>query len=253
MFPSLKDKLVLVTGGERGIGKAIAEKFVEAGSRVAIVGIDQDNGKKTAEELGEKAKFYYADISKEEEVKRLVNEVEEKQGKVEILVNNAGIHREGNLETTSYEDWRRVLNVNLDGVFLISKYFITEHMKPQKRGVIVNIGSEAGIDAFKNQVAYNVSKAAVIHLTKSIAVDFAKDGIRANAVCPGTTYTPLVEEILEKAENPEEVRKSLESIRPLNRLGKPDEIAYAVLSLAADELGYATGAVLSIDGGSTAQ
>jgi len=182
-------------------------------------------------------------------VKRLINEVEEKQEKVEILVNNAGIHKEGNLETTSYEDWRRVLNVNLDGVFLISKYFITKHMKPKKRGVIVNIGSEAGIDAFKNQVAYNVSKAAVIHLTKS----FAKDGIRANAVCPGTTYTPLVEEILEKAENPEEMRKFLESIRPLNRLGEPDEIAYAVLSLAADELGYATGAVLSIDGGLTAQ
>lgn len=253
MFKSLEGKLVLVTGGERGIGKAIAEKFVEAGSTVAIVGIDRDNGEKTAEELGRKAEFYYADVSNEKEVKELTKEVKEKQGIVEILVNNAGIHREGDLETTSYEDWRRVLTVNLDGVFLISKYFLTEHMKPEGRGVIVNIGSEAGIDAFENQVAYNVSKAAVIHLTKSIAVDFAEDGIRANAVCPGTTYTPLVEQVLEEAENPEETREFLESIRPLDRLGEPDEIASAVISLAADELGYATGAILSIDGGSTAQ
>lgn len=253
MFPSLKDKLVLVTGGERGIGKAIAQKFIEAGAKVAIAGIDVEKGKKTAVELGERAMFYYADVSKEEDVKRLVEEVKEKQGYVDILVNNAGIHMEGNLETGSYKDWRNVLSVNLDGVFLVSKYFLTEHMKPRKRGVIINIGSEAGIVAFKNQVAYNVSKAAVIHLTRSIAIDHAKDGIRANAVCPGTTYTPLVEKILERAENPEEVRKYWESLRPLGRLGRPEEIAYAVLCMAADELGYATGAVLCIDGGSTAQ
>lgn len=253
LFDSLKDKLALVTGGEMGIGKSIAKKFVQAGARVAIVGIDNESGRETADELGSKVKFYSADVSKEKEVKDLPQKVEKKQGKVDIVVNNAGILREGDVETTSYEDWQKVLKVNLDGVFLISKYFITEHLKSKEKSVIVNIGSEAGIDAFKNQVAYNVSKAGVIHLTKSIAVDFAEEGIRANVICPGTTYTPMVEKAIERADDPEVKREEFESIRPLRRLGDPEEIATAVLSLASNELGYATGSVLSIDGGSTAE
>lgn len=243
----------MITGGERGIGKATAEKFAEAGSEVAIVGIDDEAGRKTAEEIEGRSRYYHADVSDESRVRELTEEVEKKQGKVDVLVNNAGIHKEGTIETTSFEDWRKILDVNLDGVFLVSKYFLTEHMKPRRSGTIVNVASEAGIDAFGNQVAYNVSKAAVIHLTKSIAIDFADLGIRANAVCPGTTYTPLVEEVLERAEDAEETKRSLESIRPLDRLGKPEEIAYAILAMASEELGYATGSILSIDGGKTAE
>lgn len=242
----------MVTGGEKGIGKAICEKFHDAGSRIAIVGIDREKGKETADELGERAKFYYADVSKEDEVKEMIEKVREKQGVIDVLINNAGIFMAGNIEDISFEDWRQTLSVNLDGVFLVSKYVLSEHMNPEGEGVIVTIGSEAGLDAFDNQVAYNVSKAGVIHLTKSIAIDFAEEGIRANVVCPGTTYTPLVEGILEDAEDREEMKKSMESIRPMNRLGEPEEIASAVLCMAADELGYSTGAVLSIDGGKTA-
>jgi len=126
-------------------------------------------------------------------------------------------------------------------------------MLEKGRGVVVNVASEAGMVGIKGQVAYNVSKAGVISLTKSMAVDFASRGIRVNAVSPGTKETPLVLNILDKAENPAEVRTSLEGCRPLNRLGKPEEIAMAILAMASDELGYATGSILVIDGGYTAQ
>ena len=253
MFPSFQDKLAVVTGGDRGIGRAIAEKFISAGTDVIIIGIDDEKGEKAARELGEKANFWKTDVSLKKEVKEAADKILQQYGRVDILVNNAGIHMEGDVVTTDFADWRKLLAVNLDGVFLMCKHFIEKHMLPTEEGVVVNIGSEAGIDAFKNQVTYNVSKAAVIHLTRSIAVDFANKGIRANAVCPGTTFTPLVEEVLDEAEDPKAMQEFLESIRPLNRLGQPEEIAYAVLCMASEEMGYATGSVLSIDGGLTAE
>jgi len=253
MFSSLEGKNVLVTGAEKGIGKAIAKKFVENKARVAIVGIDVEAGNKTAKELGERAGFYETDVSDENAVKVLTEKIKDDMGNIQILVNNAGVLMTGNVVEVEYQDWKNLMKVNLDGVFLMCKHFIEEHMLPAGEGTIVNIGSEAGIDAFSDQVAYNVSKAAVIHLTKSIAVDFAEKGIRANAVCPGTTHTPLVEEALKNADDPEKLKEDLETIRPLNRLGEPDEIASAVVSIAADELAYATGSVFSIDGGKTAE
>jgi NAD(P)-dependent dehydrogenase (short-subunit alcohol dehydrogenase family) len=248
---NFEDKVVAITGAEMGIGKAIAEAFSKRGAKVVIVGIDEAEGTATAAHLPGKALFIKADVSKEEEVKLLPEKIKKEFGPVDILVNNAGIYKKGNVSTTSFEDWKKILDVNLDGVFLVTKY-ILQQMLEQNQGVIVNIASEAGIAAIGNQVAYNVSKAAVIALTKSLAVDFAEHNIRANAVCPGTTMTPLVEKALATSANPEEEKRALESSRPLNRLGKPEEIANAVLALASEELGYATGAVLSIDGGYTA-
>jgi len=246
-----EDKNVVITGAEKGIGKVTAQKFASLGAKVAIVGIDKSSGEKTAEELGNKVVFYETDVSKEEEVKKLSLNIKEKMGQVKVLINNAGIHFKGNAVSTNYEDWQKLLQVNLDGVFLMCKYFIAEHMQPGNEGVIVNISSESGIVASHNQVAYNVSKAAVIHLTKSIAVDYAKEGIRANAVCPGTTLTPMVEKIIKSSKDPKKTREKLESVRPLNRLGKPEEIASAVVCMASEELSYATGSILTIDGGST--
>lgn len=245
------DKNVVVTGGEKGIGKAVVKKFYENNAQIIIVGIDEKAAEKAIEEIGENVYFFKTDISKEEEVKKTTNKIKMRFGLVDILVNNAGIHMEGDVSGTDFKDWRDVLSVNLDGAFLMSKYII-EQMKEKGKGSIVSIGSEAGIDAFAGQVAYNVSKAGIIHLTKSIAIDYADDNIRANAVAPGTTMTPLVEQVLEEAENSEDTKASLENIRPLKRLGKPEEIATAVMCLASDDLGYATGSVLSIDGGKTA-
>jgi NAD(P)-dependent dehydrogenase (short-subunit alcohol dehydrogenase family) len=192
------------------------------------------------------------DVSRAEEADALIEQTLKSYGRLDILVNNAGIYTKGDAANTAETDWDRILNVNLKGVFLCSKYAIPA-MKKTGGGVIVNVASEAGLVAIKNQVAYNVSKAGVIALTKSTAVDFAADNIRANCICPGTTETPLVRAALAKEADPEKTRRALEGSRPLNRLGRPEEIAAGILYLAADELGYATGAVLSVDGGYTAQ
>lgn len=248
---NFKDKVVLVTGGEMGIGKAIAEVFSRQGAKVVIVGINEAEGSRTAAGLPGEALFIKADVSKEEEVSQVPRKVEGVFGPVDILINNAGIYKKGDVSTISFADWKRILDVNLNGVFLVTKYVLKQMLK-RKQGVIVNVASEAGLVAIADQVAYNVSKAAVISLTRSLAVDFAKHNIRANAVCPGTTMTPLVEKALAATDDPERTRRDLEQSRPLNRLGKPEEIANAVLALASDELGYATGAVFSIDGGYTA-
>ncbi len=144
------------------------------------------------------------------------------------------------------------MRINVTGAFLCSKY-AAPIMIAQKRGVIVNVASEAGLVGIKGQVAYNVSKGAMIALTRSCAVDLAEYGIRVNSVCPGTTATPLVEAAVNRAPDPAAARRHLEQIRPANRLGTPQEIASAILYLASDEAAYATGAILSIDGGYTAQ
>src|SRR5690554_1958472 len=246
-----EEKVVVVTGGEMGIGKAIAEAFSARGAKVIIVGLDEKHGVQTVAGLRGEGLFVKTDVSNEQEVSLLPEKVKDAFGPVDILINNAGIYRKGNVVSTTFTDWEKILAVNLNGVFLVSKYLLLQ-MIEKKQGVIVNIASEAGIAAIAGQVAYNVSKAAVISLTKSMAVDFAPQKIRVNTVCPGTTMTPLVEKSLASAADSAQAQRELESCRPLNRLGKPEEIAKAVLALASDDLSYATGAVLSIDGGFTA-
>lgn len=245
------DKVVVITGGEMGIGKAIAEAFSARGAKIVIVGINETEGEKTAAQIRGEALFFKTDVRNEQEVSLLPTKIERAFGPVDILINNAGVHQKGTVVTTSFDDWKRTLDINVNGVFLVSKYLIPQ-MMAKKQGVVVNIGSEAGISAITDQVAYNVSKAAVISLTKCMAVDFAKENIRVNTVCPGTTMTPLVEKAIAISEDPVKALKDRESRRPLNRLGKPEEIAMAVLALASDELGYATGSIFSIDGGFTA-
>ncbi|RLE09150.1 short-chain dehydrogenase, partial [Candidatus Aerophobetes bacterium] len=196
--------------------------------------------------------FIPADITDLFQVKSMVERVVKRYEKIDILVNNAGLYTQGNAINTNEELWDKIMALNLRAAFLCCRYCIPEMVK-NRGGVIINVASEAGIVAIKNQVAYNVSKAGLISLTKSIAVDFAPQNIRANCVCPGTTETPLVASALAKQADPERARRELEKVRPANRLGKPEEIAYGILYLSSDESPYATGAVLSIDGGYTAQ
>jgi NAD(P)-dependent dehydrogenase (short-subunit alcohol dehydrogenase family) len=184
--------------------------------------------------------------------KAMIQNVLEHWGRLDVLVNNAGIYLQGDVTETSLEQWNRIMNVNLTGVFLCTKY-AAQAMLNGGGGVIVNVSSEAGLVGIPGQVAYNVSKAGVIGLTKSCAVDLARRGIRVNCVCPGTTDTPLVREAIQQAPDPAAARRHLEEVRPLNRLGTPEEIATAILLLASDRMAYATGAVLSVDGGYTAQ
>lgn len=247
-------KVVIVTGAGTGIGRAGALAFAQKGARVAVADLDPGPGEETVFLIGRnggEARFVQVDVSDSASVERMVEEVKKSCGTVNILVNNAGIHYRGDVVETPEETWDKVMAVNLKGVYLCSRYVVPVML--EHGGVIVNVASEAGMAGIKGQAAYNVSKAGVISLTQSMAVDFASRGIRVNAVSPGTTETPLVLKILDEAENPAEIRAGLEGCRPLNRLGKPEEIAAAILAMASGELGYATGSILAIDGGYTAQ
>jgi NAD(P)-dependent dehydrogenase (short-subunit alcohol dehydrogenase family) len=250
-----QSKVAVVTGAGLGIGQAAAAAFAREGASVVVVDRNREHGESAVQNLqkeGLRGLFVPADVSSETDVKRMVEQVVAQWGRLDILVNNAGIYIQGDVTQTSLDDWNRIIAVNLTGAFLCTRYAVPAMLK-NGGGVIVNVASEAGLVGIKGQVAYNVSKAGMIALTKSCAVDLAEQGIRVNAVCPGTTDTPLVREAVSRAPDPAAARRRLEAVRPLNRLGTPDEIASAILYMASGESGYATGAVLSIDGGYTAQ
>ena len=249
------NKVAVITGAGSGIGRATALLFAKKGAKVLVVDLDSKEGSKTVDSIeghGGEARLVVADVSKASNVQRMVKTILELYGRLDILVNNAGIFTEGSVVETTEEDWNRVLGVNLVGVFLCMKYCIPEMIKGGG-GVIVNVGSEAGLVGIRNQVAYNVSKSGVIALTKSTALDFAENNIRVNCLCPGRVLTPLVEKVISDSEDPEATRRILSDDRPLKRMGTPEDIAAGILFLASDETPYATGTVLSIDGGYTAQ
>jgi NAD(P)-dependent dehydrogenase (short-subunit alcohol dehydrogenase family) len=249
-----EDKVIVVTGGSLGIGEAAARLFAARGGRVVIASRDPRRGEAAArgiEGAGGAAVHIAADVAQEADVAALMAGTLDRFGRLDVLVNNAGIYVQGDVTGTSLADWERILRVNLTGAFLCTKHAAEALAKTQ--GVVVNVSSEAGLVGIRGQVAYNVSKAGMIALTQSCAVDLAPRGVRVNCLCPGTTATPLVEAAVNRAPDPGAARRRLEECRPLNRLGTPDEVASAVLYLASQEAGYASGAVLAIDGGYTAQ
>lgn len=249
---NFKDKVVIVTGAAVGIGRATAIAFAEKDAKIVVADIDIKKGKQISSLIGGNAFFIEINVADNESVKNMVKEVTNRFERIDILVNNAGIYYQGNVIETPEEEWDKVIAVNLKGMYLCSHYVIPV-MLARNGGVVINVASEAGLVGIAGQVAYNVSKAGAISLTKSMAVDFARKGVRVNAVCPGTTETPLVKNALKKSKDPEKARRKLEECRPLNRLGRPVEIAAAILAMASDDLGYATGSILSIDGGYTAK
>lgn len=252
MYQEFKDKVVLITGAASGIGKATAMAFATEGALVIISDINEILGKATATELnqlGGKVSFLPSDVSKEAEVKNLIENIWEKFGRLDVAVNNAGIGGENN-RTADYssEEWDRVIAVNQTGVFYCMKYEL-QKMQGQGEGAIVNISSIAGLRGLAFSSAYSASKHAVIGLTKSAALEYARKNIRINAVCPVFTLTPLFEKMFDiDVSYEEKLKKNI----PMQRYGEPEDIACAILWLCSSQAGFVTGQALALDGGMTA-
>lgn len=249
----LKNKVALITGGSSGIGRAIALLFAKEGAKVSILDIDKEKGVETENLIkkdGKEAIFIQADVSKENDVKNAIILTIKKFNKLDILCNNAGISYSCPLTEMDEKDWDKVLNINLKGVFICSKYAIPEMIKTGN-GSIINIASVAGLVGLANESAYCASKGGIISLTKAMALELAPYKIRVNCICPGSTLTPMFERILLSTGNYEmALKKNIERI-PLGRIGNPEDIAYAALYLASEESSYVTGAILVVDGGWT--
>ncbi|MGB8168926.1 MAG: SDR family NAD(P)-dependent oxidoreductase [Chthoniobacteraceae bacterium] len=244
---SLQDKTALITGAGSGIGAAIAEVFAEAGARVFVADRDEAAGRAVTAKIP-RAEFLSLDVTSEPQCEEAARTVLASAGKLDILVNNAGIVHVGTLAMTTGADFDRVLAVNTRGVFNVTRAFLPS-MLARKHGVIVNLASIAGLIAVRDRLAYTVSKHAVVGLTRAMALDHARDGIRVNAICPGRVETPFVANILANAPDPVALREQMTATQPMGRMGTPKEIAYAALYLASDEAAFVTGATLCPDGG----
>jgi meso-butanediol dehydrogenase / (S,S)-butanediol dehydrogenase / diacetyl reductase len=246
----LKGKVCIVTGGGSGIGRATCLLFAKEGARVVVA----DKRKETAEAVAQEceALALEVDVAKDADAKRMVAETVNEFGRLDVLVNNAGYGFAGTVVDTDEEAWEDLMAVNVRGVFLCSKHAIPA-MARNGGGVIVNTASVVASVGIRNRAAYCASKGAVAALTRAIAIDHVADGIRCNAVAPGTIDTPYFDEILRKSPVAADSRRALEARQLLGRLGTPEEIAAGILFLASDESRFATGSIITIDGGMTAQ
>ena len=247
----MKDRLVLITGGAAGIGKATALRFVEEGAKVVICDVNEEAGKGTVKELGEGAAFYTVNVASREEVQRWVEDVVAKYGHIDVLVNNAGVLRDGQLikfkdgelvGQMSEKNFDLVISINLKGVFNCSQA-VAPVMAKQGGGVILNASSVVGLDGNFGQTNYVATKSGVIGMTRVWSRELGKFGIRVNAVAPGFIATEMVTAM------PEKILDGMKARTPLGRLGDPREIANAYLFLASDEASFITGETLRVDGG----
>lgn len=249
-------KRVVVTGGGSGIGKATVEAFLEEGARVALIDISRRNGEAAVAEMrsrGFDPLLLIGDVSKGTDVRRMVRATVSRMGGIDVLFNNAGILVEGTVEDVSEKEWDRIMAVNVKSVFLMCKQVIPIMLR-QKGGVIVNNASCSGLVGDRNAVAYNASKGAVVLMTKCMALDYATRNIRVNCVCPGEIETPMFYQEARSRRKPvDEYRKELCECHPIGRLGRPREVASAVLFLASDDASFITGTAFSVDGGYTCQ
>ena len=247
----LDNKTALVTGAGSGIGEAIAHTLARAGAFVYVADRDVPNGRRVADAVGAdqwRAEFVELDVTDEAAIAMLANRIESQHAAVDILVNNAGIGHVGTVVTTGGVDMDRLYAVNVRGVFNTSKAFIGG-MLARKSGVIINIASIGGVLGIRDRLAYVTTKTAVVGLTKAMAMDHAADGIRVNCVCPGRVETPFVKARLKEYPDPDAAYREMAGTQAIGRMGKPEEIAAAVLYLASDEAAFITGTPLLIDGG----
>jgi NAD(P)-dependent dehydrogenase (short-subunit alcohol dehydrogenase family) len=255
----LKNNVAIITGGTSGIGKATALRFADEGADLVLTGRRSSLGSVVEAECrqrGVRCVFVETDHTKPEECQRVVDVALRDFNRIDILFNNAGIVTKGTADTTPEEVWMDTLNINVTAVWRMCKLVIP-HMKKQGKGAIVNNGSDWSVVAGKNAFPYIMSKGAVGMMTKAMALDYAREGIRVNAVCPGDTFVDRwIEKGYFEGSNPvtmEEAIQGASDYIPMGRFGKPEEIANAVLFLASDESSFVTGHLLLVDGGNTAQ
>lgn len=247
----LKDKIVIITGAGSGIGKETAILFAKEGATIIVNDLNEDAGQNTVDHINGNngtALFIQGDVTKITDVKYLVNEVIKKFNRIDVLFNNAGISGVGQLHEIEPEMWNKVMNVNVYGVFLVSK-FVIPHMIERRSGAIINMSSCIAEIGLADRASYAASKGAILSLTKSMQVDYATYGLRVNALMPGTIYTPFVEDYISKSTDPEATIISIKKRQLSDELGKPIDVAYAALYLASDESKFMMGSPLYIDGG----
>ena len=245
-----ENKTVLITGGNRGIGLAAARLFAGQGARVMLMARDQAKGEEEARRIP-KAKFIKGDVSNAEDCQRVIEEVVHAQGGLDALINCAGIiFRNRTVEQTSEEEWDATFDVNVKGAFLMCKHAMP--ILRERKGCVVNVASYVGLVGFANTAAYAASKAALVNLTRTLALDHAREGVRVNAVCPGSVDTDMIHDAWKKFGDMEEAKRVWAEKHPLGRIARADEVANAILFLASDEASFITGVALPVDGGITA-
>lgn len=247
----LKDKVCIVTGGGSGIGRATARVFAREGAKVVVADRKPEAAAAVARELPG-AIAVTVDVSKSGDVKRMVDDALKAFGRLDVIVNNAGYGTFGTVVDIAEQEWDDLMAVNVRGVYLCCKYAIPA-MKKTGGGAIVNVASVVASIGIRNRAAYVASKGAVAALTRAIALDHVAEGIRCNAIAPGTIDTPYYDDVMARAPDPVAFRKGLEARQPIGRLGTAEEMADCILFLASDESRFAVGAIVTIDGGMTAQ
>lgn len=247
----LDGRVAIVTGGNAGIGRAISEVFARENASVMIGARNVETGQETVKAIQQKggtASFLRTDVQDSSQIKKLVDETVKKYGTVDIVCHNAGRELVKSLVDTTVEEWDAVLNTNARGAFLLSKYALPI-MIAKKKGVVINIASQLGFVGFDQFTAYCASKGAIVQLTRAMALEYAKKGIRVNCVCPGAVDTAMVDRELSLFPNPAEIRKQVIDSHPIGRMARPQEIAEAVLFLASDRASFVLGECMLVDGG----
>ena len=248
MNSRLKDKIAIITGAGSGIGRACAIALARAGARVALVGRRKPLLDALAHEIGDSALAVPADVSKQEGITGVVEQTVARFGGLNVLVNNAGVLHIGTVEQISEEQWDETFNVNVRGLWLLSRA-VLPHMRKAGGGSIINIASVLGINGARNRASYAPSKGAVVLLTKCMAVDHGQENIRVNAICPSFVETDLTAMVISQAPDPQAVRRERIAVHPIGRLGQPEDVGGMAVFLASDESSWVTGAVYPVDGG----